>query len=177
MGIKTREDEIYLFGLLTAFSVIWVIFITPTLEYSNAFISLNPVLQYVSFNLGFIVLTIVMINLPYRFFSGKKTKLVNMLKLGIAGWLMFSFVFDLWQPPYYLSATGGVLITNQQSLPSTAVDAMLTYVWSAVVPANSTFMGFSSLYIFVYFVTPILAVLVMMIMLKPKLFRQAILER
>lgn len=175
--MRLEKDELYLFGLLSVFAILWVVLITPYIERSDLFLRLNPVLQYVIFNIGFIVFTIVVINLPYRFFTGKKTQPVDMLKVGIAGWLMFSFVFDLWQPPYYISPSGNVLITSNESLPLTAIDAVMTYVWALIVPVNYTFFGFSLLYISVYIITPIIAVVLMMLILRPSLFRKIILER
>lgn len=175
--MKIAKDEIYLFGFLSLFAILWVVLVTPRIEYSALFLNLNPVIQYFVFNIGFIIFAVLMINLPYRFIKGKKLEPKNIIKVGIAGWLGFSFVFDMWQPPYYLSSTGQVLITSQQALPSTAVDAMTTYIWSLVIPQSSVFMGLSTIYIFVYFVTPIIAVLDMMLILKPSLFRKMILER
>lgn len=172
----TRQEE-YIFSFLVLFAVVWVIGITPMLENSSYFSKLNPVIQYVSFNLGFIFLTVVLINLPYRIVTKTKVSLKNMLKLGIVGWLLFSFIYDLWQPPNYLSPSGHVLIVNQQALPNTAVDAMLTYLWSFVVPNGMMIHGISLLYISVYFFTPIITVSVMILLFRPNIIKQAILEK
>lgn len=177
MEIELEHDEIVLFGLLTAFALIWVVFAMPYLENAAWFLNLNPVFQYFLFNIGFIMFGIILINLPYRLQFKERIEFLTMLKLGISGWLIFSFIFDLWQPPYYLSSAGQVLITNQQALFATSIDAMLTYVWSFLLPVNLGINGISFVYMLVYFVTPILALTGMMFMLKPDAFRRLILNR
>jgi hypothetical protein len=100
-----------------------------------------------------------------------------MLKIGLAGWLLFSFIYDLWQPPNNISPQGQILITAQQSLPNTAVDAMLRYVWSGIIPANIFVNGISLLFIAVYAFSPIITVLLMIILFKPSLVKKIILEK
>lgn len=174
--MRITKQEWYLFGFLTIFAIVWVLAIIPYLAYSIQFTKLNPVVQYLVYNLGFIMLTIVLINVPFKLITSKSVNLKDMIKIGIAGWLLFSFIFDLWQPPNYLSPDGTVLITNDQALPDTSVDAMLTYLWSFVIHSNVFVHGLSLLYIAVYFITPIIVVGIMIAVLKPSVFKKIILQ-
>lgn len=178
MSLRKRfnQTELYLFFFLIVFAVFSFILVIPYSQNSEDFQTLNPVLQYILFNLGFIVFSIVFINIPFRFFTGKKIKIIDMFKIGLAGWLLFSFIFDLWQPPYYLSTDGEVLIKSQQALPFTAVDGMLAYLWSFLIPANFLINNFSLLYIAVYIFTPIITVFTMMVLFKPDVIKKAVLR-
>lgn len=177
MVLNVTKQELYLFGLLIIFASIWIILVIPDLVNSTAFNNLNPVGQYIVFNIGFVLLTIVLINIPYKLITHHKVNLTDTLKIGIAGWLLFSFVLDLWQPPNYISTEGQILITAKQSLPNTADDAMLTFVWSHVIPSNVFIKGVSLLYIAVYFFTPIITVLVMILLFKPSVVKKVLLDR
>lgn len=171
------KQEMYLFGFLTLFAILWIGFLIPYLGNSTDFAKLNPIQQYILFNVGFIFLSIVLINVPFKILTHHKVKLVDMIKIGLAGWLLFSFIYDLWQPPNNISPEGKILITAQQSLPNTAVDAMLRYVWEGIIPHNAFIGGISLLYLAVYFISPIIAVLFMILLFKPSLIKKVILEK
>lgn len=177
MKSDLKRDEFLLLILLAFFAFAWTFKVEPFLSHSTLFASLNPVMQYVLFNIGFIFFGIVLINVPYLLAYKKHIGIVRMIRVGFAGWLMFSFIFDLWQPPYFLSSTGQYLINAQQALPFTAVDAMLSWVWSFIIPANTMILGLSILYIFVYGVTPVLVTFIMVFILKPKVFRKLVLRQ
>ena len=177
MEFEPARDEFVLLGLLVIFAAFWVIVVEPYLSQSQFFLQLNPVLQYILFNIGFIFFAIVIINVPYLLSYREHIGMLRMLRVGFAGWLLFSFIFDMWQPPYFLSSTGQVLITMQQALPNTAVDAMMTWVWGLIIPSNVFIGGLSLLYIAVYGFTPIIITFVMIFILKPSMFRKLILRQ
>ena len=174
---EPARDEFVLLGLLGVFAAIWITIIQPYLSQSQIFANLNPVLQYILFNVGFIMFAIIMINIPYLLAYKEHIGLSRMLRVGFAGWLLFSFIFDLWQPPYFLSSTGQVLITVQQALPNTAVDAMLSWVWGFIISPSIMIDGLSLLYIAVYGFTPVIATLAMIFILKPDAFRRLVLRQ
>lgn len=174
---EPERDEFVLLGLLGVFAAFWVFIVEPVLGHSPFFLGLNPVFQYILFNVGFILFAIVIINIPYMISYHEHIGFFRMLRVGFAGWLLFSFIFDLWQPPYFLSPSGQVLITSHQALAETAVDAMLAWVWSFVIPNQIVIDGLSLLYLFVYGVTPVLATLGMIFILKPDAFRKLILRQ
>lgn len=174
---EPQRDEFVLLGLLAIFAAFWVFLVEPYLGTSQIFLGLNPVVQYVIFNVGFIIFAIVIINIPYLLTFHEHIGFFRMLRIGFAGWLLFSFIFDLWQPPYFLSPSGQILITIQQALPNTAVDAMLTWIWSQIIPNIIIVNGLSLLYLFVYGITPVLATLAMIFILKPNAFRKLVLRQ
>ncbi len=159
-----EESEFIAICSIALFSGVWAIFILPWLTASGIFLGLNPVFQYILFNLGFITLTIVIFGGIFAFAQKKTDHFTAMFRAGIATWLGFSFILDLWQPPFYLSSAGQALITQGAALPQTSVDAMMVYIWGLV---GAT--GFS-LYLMVYFMTPIVATVVMAILLSPEKF-------
>jgi len=75
------------------------------------------------------------------------------------------------QPPFYLCTNGAVCITNSGALPQVAVDAVFAYLWGFIVPNFIIpFTGVSTLFFFVYVVTPAIGVLMMALLLTPKQF-------
>ena len=79
----------------------------------------------------------------------------------------------MWEPPLYLSIGGKVLIPlGTSSLENTAVDAMTAYVWRLVLGSSVLwqYMGTSLWFVLVYVTTPIIALFMMALILKPKAF-------
>lgn len=153
--MKVTKSECAVIAGLAMLSFFWVFLIMPVLSNSDWFSALNPVLQYVLFNLGFIFLTTVGFGVLFALVE-KKQKLVlkEILLNGLASWVLFSLVFDMWQPPYFLSASdGSILITNSAALPYTAVDAVMAYVWATLgvssKPINSNLVGLSTWVMFI----------------------------
>src|SRR5689334_19435697 len=97
--MKITKQEVYLFVFLTIFAILWVSLVTPFFENSVYFASLNPILQFFSFNVGFILMSIVLINVPFKILTTHKVNFFDMIRVGLSGWALFSFIFDLWQPP------------------------------------------------------------------------------
>ena len=117
------------------FGVGWAFLAVPALTSSAWFIALNPVLAYLVYNLGWFFLTTSIFGGLVAFLAFDKSRLVGMLKVGLSTWLFVSFVFDNFQPPFYLSPSGQVLIPlGTPALENEAVDAMLASVWGTVIP-------------------------------------------
>lgn len=150
---KSTQEKLLAIGVITAFALIWAAFVLPYLMGAGWFAALVPPVQYVIYNIGFYLFTVVIVYLPYWWVAKTKVKWEKTLIAGLATWVLFSFVIDMWEPPQYLSTAGVVLITNATSLPGTAVDAMTAWWWSNLgIPT-------ASLYTFTYIITPILAII------------------
>ncbi len=155
-----------IFGL---FGLVWVLIILPVLSSSSSFYTLSPLLAYPIYNVGFLFLTIAFFG--YFFGSillGQHFNLVTGLKLGVSGWLTFSFVLDMLAPPVFLSPTGQVLIPlGTSSLENVAVDAFASVAFVSLFP---WIQGTPALYYLTYLVTPFLVLVIAAIILTPKQF-------
>ncbi|PIU76022.1 hypothetical protein COS75_01215 [Candidatus Pacearchaeota archaeon CG06_land_8_20_14_3_00_35_12] len=137
---------------------------------SSWFIEAVPPLRYLLYNVGFILLTILIFGVPLTYVIHQKLHLFKMIKYGFSSWLAFSFLLDIWQPPLAWGANGTLLITNLGSLVGTSVDYMSGWFWLKVFPSiNQIFIGkISLLFVFVYFLTPILIAFIIALILRPK---------
>lgn len=160
---------------ITAFIIIgftWAFIVTPNLVQSSFFQSLIPPFQYILYNLGFIFLLSVFLGIPLSYVIKRgDVTIKNMLIGGLASFLIFSFVLDMWQPPLAYDFHGNVLITNEAALPNVAVDKVVGWVWSSLGISGSL------LYMFVYFITPVIAIIAAALLLETKYFLKLITER
>ena len=83
----------------------------------------------------------------------------------LAGFLVFSWVFDMIQPPLAWSTTGQLLIpVGTSSLENTAVDYMFGWIYMQVGIVGPL------LYYMVYFVTPVIGIILAALIMTPKQF-------
>jgi len=174
--MKVERSELVALVCFSAFSVIWIIVVVPNLIIAAWFQSLVPPLQYIIYNSGYITLTIFLIDIPYIVMEkGSGTTLAKLVLPGLGLWLLFSFVLDMLQPPFYVATNGTMAITNAQALPNVAVDAMMTWVWIQVgVVATNMIFGVSVLFLAVYVLTPIIAIVITIIFFKPSIVWSAL---
>lgn len=167
-----RRELVIIAGFLV-FGLVWAFGVLPSLTTTPWFVALNPVAAYVLYNLGFIIIVSLVFGGMVSFFLGGENEIFDLIRTGLAGWLLFSGVFDLLQPPLYLSTSGQVLIPlGTASLENVAVDAMFAYVWRGALgnAVNISFLGVSLWFILVYLITPIIAILIAAILLAPRRF-------
>lgn len=137
--------------------------VIPQFQSANWFLSLNPVEQYILWNLGIILLFTgifgVLVNAALR----KRFSIANILLHGIAGFIVFSFVIDMIEPPFALNAMGQFIIPAGATLEGTSVDFMTAWLYQ-------TAFGISGPLLFwlTYLVTPALAIILFVIVLGPK---------
>ncbi|MCX6762838.1 MAG: hypothetical protein NT093_03610 [Candidatus Moranbacteria bacterium] len=171
---QISKDEWLVIGAIF-FAALTLIFILPKMMDSIWFTSLVPPFQYLAFNLGFILLTIVMFGIPTTFFLKQKINFWMMLRGGIGSWLIFSFMLDLWQPPFAFSVSGRQIISDSGTLVGTSVDCMLGWIYIHILPfqiqdifLNLPIIGkISLLFMMIYFFTPIISVTVAAFLFKP----------
>ena len=158
------KKEAILVSLITVFALVWTFVVMPLLMQSDWFISQIPPLQYTLFNLGFVIMFIVVIGLPLTYLLKKEVIFTKAVQIGFTSWMGVGFIYDLFEPPYYLNTNGEVLLNVPKALTGTSVDSMLVWVWQH--------LGVSGPLLFysVYLVTPIIIVLLMAIILTGKEF-------
>ena len=171
---QISKDEWLVIGSIF-FAALVLISILPKIMNSTWFTSLAPPFQYLAFNLGFILLTIVMFGIPTTFFLKQKIYFWTMLRGGIGSWLIFSFMLDLWQPPFTFGVSGKQIILDSGTLVGTSVDCMLGWMYMHILPfqIQGVFLilpvigKISLLFMMIYFFTPIISVIVAAFLFKP----------
>jgi len=180
--VKISKDEWIIIASISILAVI-LISMLPKMMNSGWFTGLIPPLQYFSYNLGFILLTIVLLGTPVSWVLKQKIHIWTMLKGGIGSWLIFSFILDMWQPPFAFSTNGIILIPSSESLVGTSVDYMVGWVYMKIFPFQEIIMTIpgigkiSFLFILVYFITPIITVFIAALLFKPKVFIKLLRDR
>lgn len=156
---------------LGAFGVVWIVFVIPYLTGSAMFLSFPSPVQYLLYNVGFVVLTTVIFGAAFSVYEEGGFDLGHFLRVGISSFIGFAALDD-WEPPDYLTPTGQVAITNPGALPQTAVDAAFAWLGHAIGVPNVIIpvLGVSTLYLFVYLFMPLGLIVLMAFVLKPRTF-------
>ena len=178
----TRDEWIAIFSL-SAFAFIWMLFIAPQLMYSTWFLSLIPPIQYFLYNFGVMIFTFVVLGTPLSYTLKHHVDFRGVVRGGLTSWLFVSFVIDIWEPPYIIAPNGTMLITNMESLVGTSPDYTFYWFYTTFfkniekVYVSIPFSGNCSLlFISIYFLSPIIAVLLMALVLKPGMLRKLLLR-
>ena len=172
---KIDKEEWKIIAGLAAFSAVWILFVVPYLTGSADWNSMNPVLQYMLYNLGFILFTVASFGAILTMAFKQKFNTSNAFRNGISSWLGFSWVIDMWQPPNYIDTMGNVVITNAAALPNTSVDGMFVYIFDTLMPFLKTtvvpFFNVSAEWVVVYMAVPLLTVTMVAYILSNGQFR------
>jgi len=178
----TREEWIAI-GSLSAFAFIWMLFIAPQLMLSNWFLSLIPPIQYALYNFGVMIFTFVVLGTPLSYTLKHHVDIKGVIRGGLTSWLFVSFVIDTFEPPYIVSPDGTMLLTNMKSLVGTSPDYTLHWLYTSLFPGIKNvfiklpFSGSCSLlFLAIYLISPILAVIIMALILKPGMLRKLLLR-
>ena len=88
----------------------------------------------------------------------------------------------MWEPPYIIAPDGTMLLTNMESLVGTSPDYTLYWFYTTIFKnIEKVFVGVpfsgncSMLFMLIYFLSPVIAVLVMALVLKPGMLRKLLL--
>jgi len=107
----------------------------------------------------------------------------GVIRGGLTSWLFVSFVIDMWEPPYIIAPDGAMLITSMESLVGTSPDYTLYWFYTtSFLGINNVFVkipfsGYCSmLFISIYFLSPVFAVIIMALLLKPGMLRKLLLR-
>lgn len=156
-------------AIFGVFGVFWVFLILPIMTSNPSFYTLNPIIAYPLYNVGFIFLSVGAFGYLFGgIVLGQRFNIINALKIGLVSFGLFSGVFDLIQPPLYLSPSGQVLIPlGTSSLESVAVDAAVAEIYKDLFPFV---VGTPTWYYLTYLITPVIIILFSAIILTPKQF-------
>ena len=180
---QITRDEWIAIGSLSAFAFTWMIFVAPWLMYSSFFLGLIPPIQYFLYNFGVMIFTFVVLGTPMSYTLKHHVDLKGVIRGGLTSWLFVSFVIDTFEPPYIIGPSGRMLITNMESLAGTSPDYTLYWFYTTLIPGiknafvNLPFSGECSfLFLLIYLFSPIFAVIVMALILKPGMIRKLLLR-
>lgn len=155
-----RKKEVLAVLMFGFFAVTWVFGLIPVLVSSVWFTTLIPPFQYILYNFGYYLMTVMFVYIPYAaMYKNEHVKLLTLLRSGLAQWILFSFVLDMLQPPMFLKTNGQVAITDSGALPGVSVDSMTAWLWQQVGIPNAPI-----LFDMVYFITPIIAVIISVVL-------------
>lgn len=135
----------------------------PFFQSSPDFLALNPVEQYLLWNLGISLIFVAFFGVLISTALKKRYSLASIFVHGIATFAVFSFVIDNLSPPFALNSAGEFIIPGGATLEGTSVDYMLAWLYS-------TWLGIQGPALFwaVYLATPALAVIAFALVLGPK---------
>ena len=180
---EITRDEWIAIGSLSMFAFIWMLFIAPYLMLSEWFLNLIPPAQYFLYNFGVMLFTFIVLGTPLSYTLKHHVDLKGVIRGGLTSWLFVSFVIDTFEPPYIIGPTGQMLITNMESLAGTSPDYTLYWVYTTLIPGiKNAFVSLpfsgdcSLLFLLIYLFSPIFAVIVMALILKPGMLRRLLLR-
>lgn len=174
MSFGISRDEFKLIALFGVLGAVWMLYIVPYLANSVEYQSLNPLTQYLIYNVGEFLIVSAALGFPLSKFAEDGEGLVRFLRGSFAAWLIVELAVDMLMPPFYLDSGGHIIINNAYALSGASVDSVFTYIWSSILPQV---VDTPSLYALVYIVTPILGLTVAAAILKPRMFKALIASR
>ncbi len=133
-SLVTRKELLILVSI-TVFAVIWTALIVPYLSASSWYQSQLPPVQFFLFEAGFLIGFITVIGVPISYLvvkrkrTGKVSLATEALKYGMSAWLGISIIYDMWEPPYFVSTSGALLLDNPHAMTGTAIDATVAWCW------------------------------------------------
>ena len=180
---EISRDEWIAIISIAIFAFIWMLFVAPILMLSDSFLSLIPPVQYILYNFGVMLFTFVFLGTPLSCTLKHRVDFKGVIRGGLTSWLFVSFVIDMWEPPYIVGPDGTMLITNMESLAGTSPDYTVYWFYTTIfhniekVFVTLPFSGNCSLlFMSIYFVSPIIAVIIMSFILKPGMLRKLLLR-
>lgn len=135
----------------------------PQFQAAPWFLSLNPVEQYLLWNLGVALLFTGFFGVLISKALHKRSSIGNILLHGLASFAVFSFLVDMLSPPFALNAQGQFLIPAGASLEQTSVDYMTAWLYQTAFGVSGPLLFWLT-----YLVTPAIAILLFLVILGPK---------
>lgn len=164
--LELDHVEAWLIALMALFGGFWQLVVVPFLPRFSLWVALNPLLQYLFFNIGFLLLFISIVGVGFSFVIKKEFNFWYAVRLGLAGFVGLSLIYDLWMPPFAYNSCGQLLFSDAASLSGAAIDRVVGFVFESVLPFwiffKIEFFGFclGLKYVLVYFATPIIALVI-----------------
>lgn len=162
-GFITSQETRIILAMLV-FALVWVIFIIPFLSTNSQFQSLIPPFQYIIYNIGYILISVVSFGTIFSLLTQKSYNFGKAIVYGFSIWISFSFVFDMWQPPFVIDTQGNDVVLNSSSFINASIDRTFVYLFNTFLPNVKTtiipIFNYSLLYVLVYGLVPILGILI-----------------
>jgi len=164
---------------LFIFALVDTLVAVPLITSSSFFVNLSPLFAYPLYNIGFIAISVLTFGTLLAVLMHKKYDIKTGLIEGISVWIGFSWIFDLWQPPFYIDNLAHVIIDGGATASNTAVDAFWYSVFNLIpqlkeIIIPTPFMNFSLVYLLIYGAVPVGAVFILAIVLSEGKFMKYI---
>ncbi len=161
--LKIEESELIIIAFFAIFGIAWMRYALPCLQYSDFFISLNPPETYILYNIGIITLFVVVFGIPVGYFIKGNINIIDSIRGGFASFIGFSFFLDMWSTPFAWNTNGILSISpTSDNIEKASVDYMVGWTFQ-----QFNIQG-SMLYLAVYVLIPIISIIIMALILKPK---------
>jgi len=144
--------------VLILIGVFWVLVAVPSMISSVWFQSLNPIEQWLLYESGMFVLIVGVLGFMITTAMQGRANFLMILVNGLGVWLLFEFVFDMYQTPFAIDQAGQFIIQPGATLIGCSVDYMMGWFWSCFG------IGGPALYYMVYLVTPLAAIIIAVLM-------------
>lgn len=154
-----RLMKLLLLAGLIIFGVVWSLVVIPDLMTDTWWNSLDPVRQYLIFNIGMFLIISVMFGGFVTWILTQRLSLIQIFLNGVAGFFVFSFVFDMFMPPFAVSHAGVFQIATGTTMAGASVDYMVGWVWMQIGIHGS------AVYYLTYAFTPVLAIIIAVLLL------------
>ena len=117
---------------LAIFGLAWMTVIVSGLMNSSTWTEWNPVQQFIVYNIGLFMILTVFFGGMVSYLLHKRLSILAMMLNGLSGFLFFSFVLDMFEPPFCLNHAGEFIIGTGATLSGAAVDYMVAWVWQSI---------------------------------------------
>ena len=168
-----EREEVGIIGGVAVLGLLWSFVAVPYLSSTPWFLNLYPLWAYLLYNIGWILAISVIFGGLVEFVVSEDFSVGETFRIGLSSWLGVSLIFDMLQPPLYLSTSGQILIPlGTSALENVAVDATAATLWQNLLGGfvYGQLFGVSSWFVLTYVVTPVIALVVMAFLLSPKKF-------
>lgn len=166
---RLEHEELKILGGLLIFSLLWIALAVPFVTSNPLFTSQNSVIQYFLFNFGFIIASIVVFGTIITMVLEKKYSYKDAFINGLSLWLSFSFILDIFMPPYAIDALGNEIITGNSTGINASTDKMFAFIFNSILPQLKSivipFLNVSFLYLAVYVFVPVLTAFIVALVL------------
>lgn len=138
-------------------------YVIPYFQTSNLFTQLNPIQSYITYNIGVIFLFSAVFGIPIGYFIHGKVNINDIIRGGFSSFIGFSWFIDMWSTPLAWDKYGTLLIQPTASnMEASAVDYMFGWIFLQLGVHGSI------VYDLVYIGIPIISIIIMALILKPK---------
>lgn len=153
--MEITKKEWVAIGVFFVFALFWAFLVLPFLQGSEWFRNLPAIFAYPLYNFGFILFYGLFFGVLLTYALKKRIAFIPLAINAILAFFVVANVYDLWQGPFTVNATGCLMPFAGDSLSNTAIDSFYHGIFSGITgQACSPWF-----YPLIYFLIPILTIM------------------